>query len=337
MFRDHLPIAYERAIINAMGQMKSLTNQIIPNFSLHDSLFDRLPTSRFPLWLNQYKDTQLQAIVLLCRAEDFTGAYQKLKHYLLSDQKLVESYYLSGMIQLCRKKYSKAINMLNIADKKYTELSSQTYVPHNYVIKTFYTPTVCLHCQGLLIGIWNQGYGCNKCDVRLHSQCIKPFLGTCFTFGENAAHYLIKMFFRLPVYCATCNGSIYHQDAFYCYICRNSAHLDCSIGIKLSCIGYTIPWEEIFVERGICNFFLAEYTLAVEDFTRALHCSTCEEFFLYYFLYRGLSYYYLMNFPLARDDFNKVVSHDQFSTYFPSEKGKFIQQTLNWTEDLIEN
>jgi len=57
--------------------------------------------------------------------------------------------------------------------------NTETGVPHDFHKKTFYSPVWCMVCQGFIWGLRNQGYGCSKCDVAVHSKCVKRTKDTC--------------------------------------------------------------------------------------------------------------------------------------------------------------
>lgn len=52
---------------------------------------------------------------------------------------------------------------------------------HTFQETTYFTPTFCYHCGGLLRGIIKQGYKCKGCNVNCHKSCKKQIVIECRT------------------------------------------------------------------------------------------------------------------------------------------------------------
>ncbi len=49
---------------------------------------------------------------------------------------------------------------------------------HKFLITTFTTPIICLHCSKFLKGLIHQGYRCKVCEISVHRGCISS-TGRC--------------------------------------------------------------------------------------------------------------------------------------------------------------
>ncbi|OXA42819.1 RAS guanyl-releasing protein 1 [Folsomia candida] len=50
---------------------------------------------------------------------------------------------------------------------------------HNFHEQTYFKPTFCIHCSGLLWGLIRQGYKCRNCGVNAHKYCKEYMLHEC--------------------------------------------------------------------------------------------------------------------------------------------------------------
>ncbi len=42
---------------------------------------------------------------------------------------------------------------------------------HNFSVHTYFSPTFCVHCTGLLWGLIKQGVKCKQCGINAHKHC----------------------------------------------------------------------------------------------------------------------------------------------------------------------
>lgn len=68
------------------------------------------------------------------------------------------------------------LNSLRFRDN--LEPSGCRTTDHKFVVTTFDTPIICLHCSKFLKGLIHQGYRCKTCEVCAHKGCISS-TGRC--------------------------------------------------------------------------------------------------------------------------------------------------------------
>ena len=65
----------------------------------------------------------------------------------------------AGLIQLSR-------TLSNTSNQNDSEREIQ--IPHTFLEHTYNTPTFCDICDGMLVGLWSQGYKCSSCGMNTH-------------------------------------------------------------------------------------------------------------------------------------------------------------------------
>lgn len=50
---------------------------------------------------------------------------------------------------------------------------------HDFHETTYFRPTFCIHCTGLLWGLIKQGFKCKKCGINAHKHCREQVLAEC--------------------------------------------------------------------------------------------------------------------------------------------------------------
>ncbi|KAL1229591.1 Serine/threonine-protein kinase [Trichinella spiralis] len=70
-------------------------------------------------------------------------------------------------------------------------------LPHTFMVHTYKKPTVCKHCNNLLVGLVRQGLQCRDCRVNVHKKCATSLALDCraltncesgtSSFGENVS------------------------------------------------------------------------------------------------------------------------------------------------------
>ncbi|MGH0172643.1 UNVERIFIED_CONTAM: hypothetical protein FKN15_063785 [Acipenser sinensis] len=62
---------------------------------------------------------------------------------------------------------------------------TRVQVPHRFHIHTYTRPTVCQHCQRLLLGLFRQGLQCSDCKFNCHKRCLPLLPSDCV--GERGS------------------------------------------------------------------------------------------------------------------------------------------------------
>ena len=50
---------------------------------------------------------------------------------------------------------------------------------HNFSVHTYFSPTFCIHCTGLLWGLIKQGVKCKQCGINAHKHCKNRVVVEC--------------------------------------------------------------------------------------------------------------------------------------------------------------
>ena len=50
---------------------------------------------------------------------------------------------------------------------------------HSFSVHTYFSPTFCIHCTGLLWGIIKQGVKCKQCGINAHKHCKSRVVVEC--------------------------------------------------------------------------------------------------------------------------------------------------------------
>lgn len=65
-------------------------------------------------------------------------------------------------------------------------------LPHTFVVHSYKKPTVCKHCNNLLVGLIKQGLQCRDCKINVHKKCAGMLPYDCFATTTDGASSALR-------------------------------------------------------------------------------------------------------------------------------------------------
>lgn len=131
--------------------------------------------------------------------------------------------------------------------------SPMKHKAHQFLVRTFSSPTKCSHCTSLMVGLMRQGMVCEICGFTCHTACLPHVPAVC-PVPPDQSKYKSTQFFSLCSILEFLNYPSLCESFFFVPSAKRPLGIDPTRGIGTAYEGYVKVPKQGGVKKGIFFF-----------------------------------------------------------------------------------